>query len=176
MRLVILLALTACAPMTPEERGIVVDYEVSNLEVFSQRQAMLDLETLAEERYTVHLDNLYEESQVWWTTTICPGDRRPAVIYRDECFAGRMWDCREMYSALPISGITCGSALLHEFAHCLRMEIFDGDGDASHSSDIWQLVAEAHERSCIRELGASATDEDWQKLSNEHIEKCGFEQ
>jgi hypothetical protein len=156
--------------MTPEERGIEVDYSIHK--VYNQDKAMLDLETTAEDHYGIRLDNLFEHTKVWWTTTRCPYSDDPAVIYNNECFYGRMWGCMEIYTALPESGVTCGSALVHEFAHCLMMEMFNNDGDADHSSDIWALVSEAHNRACVREGQTQSFEHEWDQQNQEHIDNC----
>jgi len=162
--------------MTPEDRGIEVDRETSSLGVPVQSKALLQLEGMTEDLYSISLDNEFEDAVIWWTTTTCPRTGDPAVIYESDCFYGRMWGCQELYVALPKSGKTCGSALLHEFAHCLMMVVFEGNGDASHEGDIWDVVTEAHRLSCVREGGLGAVEQDWQAISDGHIERCGFEQ
>lgn len=163
----------ACGSMTPEERGIEVDRSI--VKVYNQDKAMLQLEGMAEDFYGVRLSNEFESTKVWWATTPCPYTDDPAVIYENHCYYGRLWSCGEIYVALPRSGKTCGSALLHEFGHCLMM-IIKGYGDANHSSDVWPLVAEAHGLACARETGALAFSEEWQQLSDRQIADCGFEE
>jgi hypothetical protein len=173
MRILLIIAmLAACGPMTPEDRGIEVDHAMSSLGVFNQSKAMLDLEGMAEDHYLAQLDNLFQDTQVWWTTTLCPGTGSPAVIYKDKCNYGRMWNCQELYVAAPLNEKTCGSALLHEYAHCLRMALFEGDGDADHTSDIWELVADAHDRACTREGGLGVAAIDQAEANRKHIAEC----
>ncbi len=144
----LLLLFLACAPMSPDERGIVVGPSIHK--VLDQDKAMLRLEGIVSDYYNVPVYDLFEETKVWWATTRCPYRDEPAVVYRNKCYHGRMSSCGEMYVAIAESGKTCGTALLHEFGHCLGMELF-GDADASHSGDMWDLVATAHGLACIDE-------------------------
>lgn len=177
--LTLALLLASCSPLTPDERGITVDRDLSALGVPVQSKALLELEGMAEDHYSVSLANAWQDAVVWWTTTKCPKTLDPAVIYQNGCYYGRMWSCDEIYVALPRGGTTCGSALLHEYGHCLRMLLF-GDGDAGHKSDIWELVAVAHERACVREAEAGAMQtpppDDVRALSAELVEKCEHDQ
>ncbi len=131
----------------PEERGIEVDRDI--YKVYNQDKAMLLFESMVEDATGHKFDNAFQAAQVWWATTRCPYNDNPAVIYEGECYFGRMWSCSEIYVALPDSGTTCGSALLHEFAHCLSM-LSVGHGDASHTGPLWEVVAEANAISCGR--------------------------
>ena len=157
--------------MTPEERGIEVDRSI--VKVYNQDKAMLYLEGLAELHYSTKLGDAFEDAVIWWTTTPCPWSGDPAVIYEGQCNYGRMWSCGEIYVALPSTGKTCGSALLHEYGHCLTM-LIHGHGDAGHAGDVWPLVAEAHGVSCAREMDSSASSEEWQDLSDGHIADCEY--
>jgi len=151
MRLILVIAIlvSSCAPISPEERGIEVDHSIHK--VYNQDKAMLMLERMAEDHFDRKLDNIFERAHIWWTTTLCPYSDDPAVVYEGQCYYGRMWSCQDMYVALPISGKTCGSALLHEFAHCLTMHLAgSGWADHDHRGEIWDLVAEAHNISCER--------------------------
>lgn len=159
--------------MTPEERGIEVDRSIHK--IYNQDKALLELEGMAEDHFGRHLDNIFERFDVWWTTTICPYSDDPAVIYEGICYYGRMWSCQEAYVALPLTGGICGSALLHEFAHCLTMHLTgSGWADADHKGEIWAIVAEAHSRACNRE-SATGTIEQWNAASRQHLLDCQIE-
>ena len=143
--------LSACdLSVSPEERGIEVDHSIHK--VYNQDKAMLLFEGMVEDFYDVKIPNRWNDTTVWWTTTTCPYNDNPAVIYDGECYFGRMWSCHEMYVALPEEGKTCGSALLHEFGHCLMMMHVAGNnfGDANHVTEIWDIVEEANQIACSR--------------------------
>jgi hypothetical protein len=45
---------------------------------------------------------------------------------------------------------TCGSALLHEFGHCMLMDM-GTSGDCDHSdTDFWQVIENARVEACNR--------------------------
>ena len=46
---------------------------------------------------------------------------------------------------------TCGTALLHEYGHCIRQELgFSTKGDDHWDDEFWDIVAEAQKVSCDR--------------------------
>jgi hypothetical protein len=128
MKTVTLLAcLAACTPTAPERRGV----EVSGIaELPSQDKAMLTALRMVEDEYGTSFGDLLPDTTVYWADTTCPGDGRYAVIWRGRCYHGITWSCSEMYVALSDLDPerTTGSALLHEFGHCLYMQL-----DANHS-------------------------------------------
>ena len=149
MKWLILCLLIACGPMTPEERGIEVTDKIG---IFNQSKALFWTQTLTEDEYGVDLGDLSTSAVIYWADTRCPKNGQYAVIYKGQCNYGRMWSCDEIYVAL--SGIdsdrTCGSALLHEFGHCLSMSMGLG-GDHSHSdARLWAVIETAKRYACDR--------------------------
>lgn len=149
--LVALCLLASCSDVqTPEERGIAVTDKIG---IFNQSKALFWAQTLVEDEYQIDLGDLSTSGTViYWTDTKCPKNGQYAVIYDGKCNYGRMWSCDEIYVAL--SGVdperTCGSALLHEFGHCLSMAMGLG-GDNSHSDErLWGVISEAKNYSCER--------------------------
>jgi hypothetical protein len=133
--------------MSPEERGIEVDRSI--VKVYNQDKAMLLFESMVEDATSSELGNAFEETTVWWATTTCPYSDDPAVVYKGQCNYGRMWSCGEIYVALPKAGKTCGSALIHEFGHCLSMHL-DGHYDADHNGYLWPIAQRASREACER--------------------------
>jgi hypothetical protein len=132
--LVALVALmAACAPPGPEARGIPLRdcepgvecnvYDSDIHKVYNQDKAMLMFERMVEDTFGRSFDNVWQSTEVWWTTAQCPYSDEPAVVQDNVCYHGKMYSCQEMYVALPKTGKTCGSALLHEFGHCLSMHL-----------------------------------------------------
>lgn len=149
--LIFILLLVACGPMTPEERGIKV---TDDFKIYNQDKAMFTLQYTIEDYYNVRMDNDFIfQTKVYWTDTPCPYSDDWAVVYKGKCNAGRMWSCQEMYVAKKKSDPdhTCGTALLHEFGHCIRQELgFSTSGDDHWDDEFWGVVAEADAISCNR--------------------------
>jgi hypothetical protein len=145
--IITIIAFSGCTT-GPDARGI----EVTDIyKIYNQDKARMILEGLVEEEYKIRIDNVFENSTVYWTDTICPYSDNYAVVYEGRCHFGRMWSCQEQYVAINGKGNTCGTALLHEHAHCLLMTMFNGYDDADHTDDIiWGIVEEAQEIACNR--------------------------
>lgn len=128
--------------------------------IHNQDKSMMLTQGYVEYGYDVRLGRVAENAEVFWSDDKCPyrmGDY--AVVYKNKCYYGLMWECDSMYVALsnkdPLR--TCGSALVHEFGHCLRGKMgFDPQlpcpgMDASHKDDeFWDIINQAHEESCNR--------------------------
>ena len=146
--MLLLCMVASCGPMAPEERGIKVSDRIG---VLNQSKAMFWAQTLVEDEYHVDLGDLSTQGvTVYWADTKCPKNGQYAVIYNGNCNYGRMWSCDEMYVALSNLDPerTCGSALLHEFGHCLSMAMGNG-GDAGHNDNrLWDVIAEASDFAC----------------------------
>ena len=120
----LILLISACTEvMTPEERGIEVNHDI--IGVFNQEKAMFTAQYMVEDAYNVDLGDLALDATVYWTDTICPKNGQSKLIYRGECYFGRMWSCDEMY--VSVSSVdplkTSGTALLHGFGHCMQMKM-----------------------------------------------------
>lgn len=153
MRALAILLLTACSVSPPDRRGIdVADiYKVSG-----QDKAMLLAESMVEDAYGYELEHRWQDTTVYWTDTVCYyDDSRYAVLYDYDdgpprCLAGLTFSCQEMYVAVNADRTTCGTALVHEFGHCLHLEIF-GIGDGGHTNaDFWGLIADVAGLVCDR--------------------------
>lgn len=135
--------LQACTPAGPEARGIEVSDEI--YKVRNQDKAMLHTESMVEDEYGLEFEHLWQRSTVYWADTRCYYDDRYAVIYEYEdgpprCLAGIMFSCKEIIVARNDDLDVCGTALVHEFGHCLAMQLF-GHGDRDHlDSDFWGLI------------------------------------
>lgn len=130
--------------MTPEERGIVINRDI--YKVYNQDKAMFTAQYMVEDRYEEDFGDLFNKrTKVYWADTNCPYNDNYAVIYRNKCNFGRMWSCDEMYVAISRSGTTHDTALLHEFGHCMKMEMSSlSDGDADHSDgEFWEIIDQA---------------------------------
>ena len=141
----VVVGLAACGPMTPEERGIKVNEDI--IGVYNQDKAMFTAQYLVEDYYGVELGDLWTDAVVYWTDTKCPKNGQYAVIYDRECYYGIMWSCDEIYVALSNGDpeTTTGSALLHEFGHCMHMEMGLG-GDTNHvDNEFWDVIIEAQD-------------------------------
>lgn len=157
------LALSGCwwefGALTPKERGIKLrpcaeyedcEYESDYYKVYNQDKAMFLFQTMVEDKFAESFGDLFQEVDVRWVSTRCPYSDEPAVVYEDVCYHGIMWSCDELYVAVPDTERTCGSALLHEYAHCLSHQMtFSFDGQ--HLGPIWDVVAEASQIACERE-------------------------
>jgi len=163
--LLLTVALTACGT-GPEARGIKLhdckgdsecDPYESVIGVINQTKAMFTAQYMIEDAYDVDYGDLFNKgTTVYWADTICPKDGQYKVIYKNQCNYGRMWSCNEMYVALSNGNPerTCGSALLHEFGHCMYMEGIDPNhsGCPDHSDNaFWAVIEEAQEISCTRD-------------------------
>lgn len=164
--LAFLLVLSACSDvMSPRERGIKLTdcmgdsscdpYVPPVIGVINQSKAMFTAQYLIEDAYEVDFGNLSLEATVYWADTICPKDGLYKIIYGSECNYGRMWSCDEMYVALSNknSERTCGSALVHEFGHCLYMDQIDPyhTGCPDHSDTaFWNIIDGASTIACNR--------------------------
>jgi hypothetical protein len=130
------------------DRGITVDHTVV---VEHERESMYLLQAYAEERYDINLGDLWFDADVSWVTEDCDG--RPGVWWDREgyCVAGLMFSCSEIYVAIdsPIEGTVCGTALLHEFGHCLADKIWGGI-NTNHTSAIFDDVAVVAADVCSR--------------------------
>ena len=145
-----LILLFSCSQiLTPEERGIAVTDRIG---VFNQTKAMFAAQVQVEDEFGIELGDLSTQVTVYWSDSICPRNGQFAVIYKGQCNYGRMFSCSEMYVALSNldSERTCGSALLHEFGHCMSM-MMGNDGDANHSdSRLWNAIGDAMTVQCER--------------------------
>jgi hypothetical protein len=138
--LLVVAALAGCS--TLPDRGI----EVSDtIEVHGQESAMLTAQDMIEREYGRDFGELYLNSNVYWSDSICGRNGAYAVIYQEDCYHGLTFSCAEMYVALSDvdPNHTTGSALLHEFGHCMYITM-DGHGDATHSDDsFWGVINQA---------------------------------
>jgi hypothetical protein len=184
--LLVLFAITACTPiLAPEERGIELQdctgkddcnpFEDHILGVYNQDKALFTAQYTVEDHYGHHFGSLWADAVVYWGDTTCPRNGQYMMMHEDECYYGLMWSCEEIYVALSNKGPenTCGSALLHEFGHCMYMEMktFDGNGNAAHDDDeFWSLIAEANLLSCNRSwVTLEEIEEEMYKMKSQHI-------
>lgn len=154
MRFFLFLCLAGCQTTPLIEQGQDPPYKVHD-----QDKAMLLTESYVEDSYGLDLDRVWESSKVFWVTTVCPYHKdQYAVVYKGKCSYGRMWGCQDMYVALSNKDPerTCGSALVHEFGHCLRGKLglptyLCPGMDAPHK-DIyfWSIIRRAHDETCNR--------------------------
>ena len=150
--------------MTPEARGVELQdcdgiencdpFEDHIVGVFNQNKAMFTAQFMVEDHYGEDFGDLTLNSTVYWTNTRCPKDGQYSVNHNDKCHYGKMWSCDEMYVALSGKDpeLTCGSALLHEFGHCMKSKMTQFQSlDADHSdTEFWNVIREAHKISCDR--------------------------
>ena len=139
-----------------EHRGF--DIDASIYKIPNQDKAMLLLERNVEDNYNVRLGNTFETSQVYFVRGVtCPyNGAAPAIILEDgSCVHGIMWNCQEMYVAVtplddPLDYRVCGTALLHEFGHCL-LQAMDMPADITHeNSELWDIVQKTNKDTCSR--------------------------
>jgi hypothetical protein len=139
------LTLCSCDP----DRGI----ETADIhKVYNQDKALFLAEVRFEERFGVHTD-AYKYANVIWTDTPCPYADGNAVIYEGECYHGLMFGCDEMYVAIDENNPnrTCGTALMHEFGHCLWARAGKGfDGDHENPA-LWGFVKDVKKETCDRD-------------------------
>jgi hypothetical protein len=153
--LVFLIALVACGDIdndrAPEYRGI---EGASRYRMYGQRQSMLLFQSLVEGAYGVRFGDLFAEiPDPFWVITKCPHDDDTAVVYDGKCYHGLMFSCDEIYVAVSHLNPqkTCGTALIHEYAHCLSY-MMSGNYDGAHLSDsLWSLAGVAHKEACARD-------------------------
>ena len=134
---------------TAEERGIQVNRDI--IAIYNQDKSMLLFENMVEDEFNVRLDNVWRNSEVWWADTSCQGRDGYGIQLGRKCVAGVMWDCSDLYVALsdrdPLR--TCGTALLHEFGHCLNGYVF-GHRAGDHKGPMWDVVDAANQIACDR--------------------------
>jgi len=149
-----LYALAACAPATPAERGIVVSEDI--YKVRNQDKALLLTESMVEDEYGVRFENLWQDATIYWADTRCYYNDSYAVLYEygdgpPRCLAGITFSCNEVIVARNADLDVCGTALVHEFGHCLAINLF-GHGDADHLDvDFWGLVEFIADDVCERD-------------------------
>lgn len=121
--------------------------------VHAQDKALLYTQFRVEDSYAVDLGETWEKAKVHWSEEKCPYNRDDyAVVYRERCYYGIMFGCDAIYVALSNLDAerTCGSALLHEFGHCL-LGAMGFPMDADHENDrFWTVIEDAHEETCER--------------------------
>lgn len=152
---IMLSIVAACAPSTPEERGIAVSEDI--YKVRNQDKALLLTESMVEDEYGLEFEHTWQRSTVYWADTKCYyDDSRYAVLYeyRDgppRCLNGITFGCDQIIVARNDDLDVCGTALVHEFGHCLAVEIF-GHGDGDHlDADYWGLIEFIAADVCERE-------------------------
>lgn len=134
------------------------DVDESIYKIPNQDKAMLTLERNVEDHYDLKLGNVFEDTTIHFVRGYCPYEEtRPAIVLDSgQCVAGIMWHCNEMYVAIsnkPIEELrVCGTALLHEFGHCLYQTLNQGNGDARHEDlEFWGIISETNHYACGRE-------------------------
>ncbi len=149
---IVLLIVAACGP---EHRGF--DVLDSVYKIPNQDKAMLTLERDVEDHYEIKFSNAFESSKTFFVRgEVCSyNGSKPSFKGSDgKCLAGIMWNCKEMYVAImpqddPADYRVCGTALVHEFGHCLQ--ILMGSGDPGHvNSEFWQIVETTNRHTCTR--------------------------
>ena len=148
------IALTGCfeySPLDSPTRAEVAGIDVAHHHaVPKERHAMLLFQGHVEAEYGVDLGNAWETASVEWVETDCAGDGNPGIFWYDKCHAGLMFTCNEMYVAGgPGENRVCGTALVHEFAHCLSY-LMDGTYSGDHSADLFWLVWGTNREICGR--------------------------
>lgn len=154
--LVFIVALVGCVLaafwlVTACDFDIPIETDPSIVAVHDQGKAML----LARADVETHFDVVVPEHDVnvSWTSTPCPYRLdHYAVVYRSECLYGIMWSCDEIFVALSNRDEqrTCGSALVHEYGHCLRLAL-GWSGDHNHSAgEFWAVNRATHHETCER--------------------------
>lgn len=145
-----LLFLVACDLTAPHGIEIADVYKIQG-----QDESLLLAWGRFEEHFKTVVPNpvIDDTVQVFWTDTPCP--YRPeqwAVVMDGRCYAGRMWGCDELYVAMNSldPNKTCGTALLHEYGHCLSMQAGWGE-DASHQNEeLWDNIRTTKKEVCLR--------------------------
>lgn len=148
--LIVLAILAACQ----DYRSFAVDESIDRIP--TQAKAMLVFERMVEDHYQVSFGNLFERTNIYFVR-----DEDCAIPLDGRCLGGVMWSCSEIYVAVdpdkPVEDLrVCRTQLLHEFGHCLRMEMgisdVDDNGRTDHSDlEFWQGVLwDAHSYACDR--------------------------
>jgi hypothetical protein len=149
---ILILAFSCAGPYMPDERGIEVIEDSEGLGVAYQSKAMFQAQYLVEDHYRTDFGDLSTEATVYWTDTLCPKNGEYAVIYDHGCSYGIMWSCDEMYVALSNKDPkrTCGSALIHEFGHCMYMKMFGYRNSEHNDDEFWEVIGDAQKSACDR--------------------------
>lgn len=174
--LALALVLAGCfGPYYPPDRYD-IEVDESIVKVHDQDRVMLLMEARVATAFDADLPHHDDvDARVFWASTRCPYHLDSyMVVYQDECLYGIMFGCDEMFVALSNRDWgdpphTCGSALTHEYGHCLLLELgwedaalpcsapaADPDdlswvGDANHSwTEWWLLNANVHGEACDR--------------------------
>lgn len=132
---------------------------------------MFTLEYMIKDEYKKDVTDLQFDSKVYWTDTPCPYKDGWAVVKDGVCYHGMMWSCSEMYVAKNKNNPnnTCGTALLHEFGHCIRQTLqFDTHGDDHWDDRFWAVVAQAGMVSCDRGWVASEIQAEMNSMALKH--------
>jgi len=146
--LLLLLTSIACyGPVTPAERGIEVDASI--YKIYNQDKALLMFERKVEDAFKVNIGNAFETATIYWADTKCPYNDENAVIYKNRCYYGITFSCDEIYVAIGKTNSTCGTALIHEHAHCVLKKL-GLNMDRDHTGPIWPIVVEAQNFACNR--------------------------
>jgi len=135
--------------MTPEERGIEVNYDIK---IESQQEVLQLAQHRFEELYSISLGSTSDDAIVYWTDHRC--NDMTNVEWRDMCKKGLTWSCKEMYVAVSewTPDTTCGTVLVHEFGHCMHGVAF-GELDIDHSSTgFWKNVTDIYVETCDKGL------------------------
>ena len=155
MRVIVCLAVLfgACS----FDPGIPVDDRLPK--VRWQDKSMLLYESAVELAYGVELGHEWERANVHWSTEDgCPWYEGTQInVEPHGCVWGVTYGCDQIYVAIDWDGVSdvrdlkpSGTALLHEFGHCLREKVL-GDPDGDHSDDDWwSLVADVRAETAVR--------------------------
>lgn len=176
--------MSCTSALTPEERGVKIQnctgktdcnpYENHIIGIYNQNKALFTAQYIVEDHYDEDFGDLWADATIYWADTICPKNGSYELVYEGECYYGFMWSCQEIFVALSNKDPTntCGSALLHEYGHCLymTMKTFDGNGNASHDDDeFWALIAEASLISCDRNwVTLEEIEEEMNSMKSQH--------
>ena len=152
----------------PEARGIEV---TDDHKIYNKEKSMYTLEYMVNDHYGKDITDLQFDSKVYWTDTPCPYTDRWSVVKDKVCYFGIMWSCGEMYVAKNKNkpNNTCGTALLHEFGHCIRQRLQMPAHDGDHwDNEFWRVVAEAKMVSCDRSWSAREIQEEMDHMIKQH--------
>ena len=150
--LIVLVIVASC----DADRGYDVDESIYKIP--NQDKALLYTERAIEDHYNTHLGNTFENTTTHFVRgEVCPynGNTPAMILDSGQCVAGIMYGCQEMYVAImpqddPADYRACGTALLHEFGHCLLMTM-QIDPDANHTnSEFWGIVSQSNKYTCGR--------------------------
>lgn len=150
--MIFLLALIICTYSCALDRGIETNPEIT---IPTQAETLWLTQRLVEDLYDQDFGMLADNLGISWTDTLCPGTQTPAVLYDDRCLGGIMWNCGEIYVAVSHQdpAKSCGTALPHEFGHCLYMQIDPHhSGCPDHSdAEFWAVIEAAKTETCARD-------------------------